>query len=200
MKRMVAIVAAAVVVLLGLGTAGMVWVHADDDPGWGRHSLSTSGWMGGAGGMPHHSAVVTSEADYLIEMVAHHREAVAAAEELSRSERPEMRAFGRDVVATQSAQITSMEGWLAAWYPDERADSAYEPMMRDLTALSGDALDRVFLEDMIGHHMAAVMMSQQLLVRGLDEHEAVGDLATKIRNDQMDEIRWMRAEWSTMGP
>ena len=41
---------------------------------------------------------------------------------------------------------------------------------------------------MVGHHMAAVMMSQQLLMRGLDEHRAVADLARTIRDDQMDEI------------
>ena len=41
-------------------------------------------------------------------------------------------------------------------------------MMRDLSGLSGDRLDRTFLEDMIGHHMAAVTMSQRLLgCRGL---------------------------------
>ena len=91
-----------------------------------------------------------------------------------------------------------MEGWLDEWHPDARAESAYEPMMRDLTDLGGDALDRVFLEDMIGHHMAAVMMSQQLLVRGLAEHPEVADLARTIRDDQMAEIAWMRATWSRM--
>lgn len=198
MNRMVAVVAATVVLLLGLGTAAMAWVHTDDDPGWGRHAMSSHRSMGGAGGMSHHGATVTSEAGYMLEMVAHHREAIRAAGELSRSGRPAMRAFGRDVVKTQSAQVRLMEGWLAEWYPDEPAATAYEPMMRELTGLSGDSLDRVFLEDMIGHHMAAVMMSQQLLVRGLDVHTEVTDLAGQIRDEQMDEIVWMRirlAEW-----
>lgn len=207
MRRMVAMVVATVVVLLGLGAAGMVWVHSDDDPGRDRHPMSMSGWSGapmgpagGAGGSSHHHATVTDEAGYLLEMVAHHREAVLAATELRRSERPEMRAFGRDIVETQSAQIRLMEGWLARWHADASAESAYEPMMRDLSGLSGDALDRVFLEDMIGHHMAAVMMSQQLLMRGLHEHTEVADLARTIREEQMDEIMWMRSTWSTMDP
>ena len=199
MKRMIAILAATAVVLLGLGAAGMAWVHSDDDPGWGRHSMASSGWMGGSMGGSMRGSRPTDEAGYLAEMVAHHREAVLAATELQRSERPAMRAFGRDVVATQSAQVELMEGWLEEWHADE-PDAAYEPMMRDLTGLSGDALDRTFLEDMIGHHMAAVMMSQQLLVRGLDEHAEVADLAGQIRDEQMDEIVWMRATWSRMGP
>ena len=194
MRRTIAILAGIVVLLLGLGTAGMAWVHSDDDPGWGRHTMSSTGGM--AGSMQGSRA--RDEAGYLAEMVVHHREAVRAATELRRSDRPAMRAFGRDVVETQTAQIALMEGWLARWYPDE-PEPTYEPMMRELSALTGDALDRAFLEDMIGHHMAAVMASQQLLVRGLDEHAEVADLAGRIRDEQMDEIAWMRDAWSTMG-
>lgn len=36
-------------------------------------------------------------------MVAHHQGAVDAAEQLQRSDRPQMRAFGADIVRTQSA-------------------------------------------------------------------------------------------------
>jgi len=71
-------------------------------------------------------------------------------------------------------------------------------MMRDLDDLTGDDLDRVFLEDMIGHHMAAVMMSQQLVVRDLAVHEDVEDLARSISSSQHAEILTMRAwlwEW-----
>ncbi len=206
MRRTITIALATVLVLLGVGAAGMVLMHDEDGSGWGWSAMTTSGHMGGDSGSTsgfgpwmHGSARTADEAGYLSEMVAHHREAILAAGELSRSDRPEMRAFGRDVVATQSEQVRLMGGWLAAWYPDEPAAS-YEPMMRDLSGLSGDELDRAFLEDMIGHHMAAVMMSQQLLVRGLDEHAEVGDLARTIRDDQMDEIAWMRSTWSRMAP
>ena len=124
-------------------------------------------WMHGRGdGQMMGGAVAHDEFSYLTHMVAHHEEAVDAARQLARSERPQMRAFGRNIVATQSAQIDQMEAWLATWYPDRSTDVDYQPMMRDLTGLSGDRLDRVFLQDMVGHHMAAVMMSQQLLAHG----------------------------------
>jgi uncharacterized protein (DUF305 family) len=149
-------------------------------PGWG--------WM--------HGGTLRNEADYLTTMVAHHQEAVTAATQLQRSDRPQMRAFGAAIVKTQSAQIEQMNRWLRQWYPQRSPDRGYEPMMRDLTHLSGNQLDRTFLQDMIGHHMAAVMMSQQLLVRGLAEHPEVNRLALTIRNDQHAEIfqmmRWLR--------
>jgi uncharacterized protein (DUF305 family) len=132
--------------------------------------------------------VAHDEFSYLTHMVAHHQEAVAAAQQLARSERPQMRAFGRDIVATQSAQIDQMRAWLATWYPGRSTDVEYRPMMRDLTGLTGDRLDRVFLQDMVGHHMSAVMMSQQLLAR-------------TIRDDQHAEIfkmrRWLRTWYGT---
>ena len=194
MRRMIATVAAAVVLLLAAGVTGMAVAH-DDGPGWGHHPMSTTGSVGGS--MMGHGRT-DDEAGYLGEMVAHHREAIVAAGELGRSDRPEMRALGRRIVADQSAQVERMESWLAKWYDDE-PEATYEPMMRDLEGLSGDALDRAFLADMVPHHMAAVMMSQQLLVRGLAEHDQVADLARTIRDDQVDEIRWMRAEWPTIG-
>lgn len=149
-------------------------------PGWG--------WMYGG--------TLRNEADYLTTMVAHHQEAVTAATELQRSDRPQMRAFGAAVVKTQAAQIEQMDRWLREWHPHRSPDRGYEPMMRDLTHLSGNQLDRTFLQDMIGHHMAAVMMSQQLLVRGLAKHPEVNRLALTIRNGQHAEIfqmmSWLR--------
>lgn len=139
----------------------------------------------------------TSEEDFLAEMVAHHQEAVTAAGELSRSDRPEMRAFGESIVENQSAQIEQMRSWLADWYPDSDETVDYRPMMRDLSGLSGDRLDRAFLQDMIGHHMAAVMMAQHLLRRGAD-HDQVATLARSIRDAQHSEIvqmhRWL-TQW-----
>ena len=194
MRRTIVLVAAAVVLLLGAGITGMALAHDGDGSTWGRHPMPATGSVGGS--MMGHGRT-DDEAGYLSEMVAHHREAILAAGELSRSDRPEMRALGRRIVADQSAQVELMEGWLAEWYADE-PEAAYEPMMRNLAGLRGDALDRAFLEDMIGHHMAAVMQSQQLLVHGLTEHEEVADLARSIRDAQVGEIRWMRAEWSTV--
>lgn len=211
MKRLPVVVAILLVALMATAAAavGVALVNRDDDsrtrmgrgmmyPG----STSTPGWWDGSwdsmmGGPMMGSYGTASEPTYLAEMVAHHREAVAAAGELARSDRPQMRAFGESIVATQSAQIEQMREWLADWYPDSLAPADYRPMMRDLSGLSGDRLDRAFLEDMIGHHMMAVMMSQRLLWQGTD-HREVARLARSIRDDQHAEIvqmqRWL-AQW-----
>lgn len=204
-RSLVVLLAAAAALVVVVTTAVAVTLVVDGRPGpMARHMYGDRGdGVPGArawGGM--HGAFVRDEEDYLTEMVAHHEEAVAAARELRRSERPQMRAFGADIVRTQSAEIATMKRWLEQWYDGPGDGARYRPMMRDLTRLSGDALDRVFLEDMVWHHMTAVMMSQQLLVRGLAAHPAVADLARGIRDGQMAEIfqmrRWL-ADWFGQG-
>jgi len=54
---------------------------------------------------------------------------------------------------------------------------------------------------MIGHHMMAVMMSQQRLVRGLADHLEISALAQTIREEQHAEIlRWSRDWFGTDWP
>lgn len=143
----------------------------------------------GMNGMP-----VTNEFDFLTNMIPHHEEAVAAGRVLQAgTPRQEMRDFAAAVIRTQSNEIAQMRAWLAEWYPGRDIRVAYRPMMRDLSGLSGDALDRAFLDDMIPHHMMAVMMSQQVLIRGLARHQAVVPFAAEIRDTQTAEIRTM---WS----
>ena len=214
MKRLPVLIVTLLVVLVATATTaiGVVLANRDDDtrtrmgpgmmyagssstPGWWDDSWSSM--MGPMMG----SSWGASESEYLAEMVAHHREAVAAARELARSDRPEMRAFGASIVKAQSAQITQMTSWLNQWYPDATTSVGYRPMMRDLSRLSGDRLDEAFLQDMIGHHMAAVMMSQDLLWRGTD-HDAVARLAQSIRDDQHAEIIQMQGwlvQWFDTG-
>lgn len=102
-----------------------------------------------------------------------------------------MRDFAEQIIATQTREIEQMEAWLAQWYPEHDRDFEYQPMMRDYSELSGNELDLAFLQDMIPHHMAAVMMSQQLLSQVKIEHRELEELAANIRTTQTQEIRQM---------
>lgn len=193
MRQRAAAAIAVAALVLGSATTAVVMAGAqDDDPrGFGQHMGSMYA-MSNMAPMSHMS--VASEYDYLTEMVAHHEEAIDAAGELARSDRAEMREFGQRIIESQSAQVDQMRAWLDTWYADRSGEVDYDPMMRDLTQLSGDELDEAFLVDMVGHHMGAVMMSQQLLTRGLADHAPVRELADDIRDEQSDEIQMMR-QW-----
>lgn len=138
---------------------------------------------------------VTSEFDYLVDMIPHHEEAIENAQLLvNYSDRQDMRDFGATIIETQSAEVEQMEAWLEEWYPGQDTSSDYMPMMGDLSELRGDELDQEFLETMIPHHMMAVMMSQQLVMGDIAEHEVLVPFAEKIRDVQHEEIFMMR-EW-----
>ena len=181
-------VAVALIAVLAVAVGGVfVAVEARDGPD--RPPVAAS--SGSHGHMD--TQLAESEADFLTGMVAHHEEAVVAAAELARSDRAEMRELGELIVESQTRQIRTMQRWLARWYPDA-GPAPYHPMMRDLSDLSGDALDRTFLEDMVGHHMVAVMSSQHLVMAGGDGHREVAALARDIVEDQRAEIHLM-SDW-----
>ncbi len=207
-----AAVSAVAVALVAVGT--LVIVSGDDDAPYrddstmmaagGRSPASSDhaadafqGWSSGMSSM-HDTSAATSEYAYLAAMVAHHREAIAAALQLSRSGRSQMRDFGARAVDTQSEQVKQMTAWIREWYPGRPTfDAGYMPEMRDLSRLSGDQLDRAFLNDMIPHHMVAVMMSQRFLAGPAAKHRQAARLASRISSAQHAEIvqmlGWSRA-------
>ena len=175
------LIAASLGASAGCGESHMRGPLAPDSMPWGP------GYGGNAG-----NAIVVSEFDYLARMIPHHEEAIATARLLrAGTARQEMRDFADTIIRTQSAEVVQMRTWLAQWYPGRDASVTYQPMMRDLTGLTGGALDRAFLEDMIPHHMMAVMMSQQLLARAPIAHPDVVPFAAGIRDTQRAEIQMM---------
>lgn len=196
----IAVAAALAGVVLG-GVAVAVAQHPRSGSSADGKSLDGSGkGMGAMAGMALMADMsVTDEFGYLTMMIPHHEEAIASARVLQAgTDRPEMRAFAESIIDTQTREVNQMRAWLAAWYPDRDTTVDYTPMMRDLTGLRGDALDQAFLQDMIPHHMAAVMMSQQLLTRDLAVHPELEPFARNIRDTQRAEIMQMHgwlADW-----
>lgn len=150
--------------------------------------------MGMMGGMDHSMMMVKSEREFLEGMIPHHQEAVDTAKEVIArgGSTPEIKQLAEDIVVAQEKEIAMMKGWYQSWYGEVYvADPKdYEPMMRDLGVLSGAALDKVFLEDMIMHHMGAIMMAQS--VQSYIEHKEMTDLTKAIVETQTQEIQLMR--------
>jgi uncharacterized protein (DUF305 family) len=139
------------------------------------------------------SMMVTSERAFLEGMIPHHQEAVVTAREVIArgATAPEVTTLVQNIVTAQEAEIAAMKSWYETWYGEPYVDTErYEPMMRDLTNLSGTALDRAFLEDMIMHHMGAIMMARS--VQPYIEHTEIANLTAAIVATQSEEIAMMR--------
>lgn len=157
----------------------------------GMHHMSNGSLMGNmeAG----HMMLVTSEEDFISKMIPHHQEAVDTAKEVLErgATTKEIRELAENIITAQEAEIVAMKSWYLEWYGKQyENDGGYVPMMRDLKNLSGTNIDRIFLEDMIMHHMGAIMMA-----RGVEpyvKHQQLSELTKAIVSSQSAEITQMR--------
>lgn len=156
----------------------------------GKDDDTTMG-MGGMHNMQGMGAI-TTERKFLEEMIPHHQEAVDTAKQVvERGSDTETKALAQNIINAQEKEIADMKSWYKAWYGVEYAGKdTYTTMMRDLTKLSGTELDKAFLEDMIMHHMGALMMAQS--VSSYAEHKEITNLLKAIDRTQSSEIATMR--------
>lgn len=179
-------------------------MESDDIP-MGMHRMPDGTLMGNyvdeddgdeymMGGMNHMmDMMVSSEREFIEGMIPHHQEAVDTAKEVIArgGSTPEIKQLVENIVVAQEKEIAEMKQWYQDWYGVPYADNGeYEPMMRELENLSGADLDRVFLQDMIGHHMGAIMMAQS--VQPYVEHDEIAMLTQAIVTTQSAEIAQMR--------
>jgi len=157
-------------------------------------SMMMGGTESGMGQMDHSMMMVSSERDFLTGMIPHHQEAVDTAKEVIArgGSTVEIKTLAESIVIAQEKEIAQMKQWYQDWYGVvyEEKQEDYEPMMRELANLSGAELDKRFLEDMIGHHMGAIMMAKS--VQPYIEHSEITILTQAIVTSQSAEIAQMR--------
>jgi uncharacterized protein (DUF305 family) len=150
--------------------------------------------MNTMGGMSHAMMMVKSEREFLEGMIPHHQEAVDTAKEVIArgGSTSEINKLAEDIVIAQEKEIAMMKEWYQSWYGTAYVANpeVYTPMMRDLSTLNGASLDKVFLEDMLMHHMGAVMMAQS--VQPYIEHTEMTDLTKAIAETQTAEMQLMK--------
>ena len=144
-------------------------------------------------------------------MVPHHEQAVAMARlGVDRAASPDLKMLARQIDAEQRPEISQLEDLLSGWgRPVARASSEMAAMpgmsgtdehgtgrgmmtdqqMRDLTAASGPAFDRLFLKMMIKHHGGAVEMAETELSDGQNGDAQL--LAQNISDSQQAETTLM---------
>ena len=199
------ILIAIITFLLG-GMGG--YVAGQNNTTYGPFSSHMDNWNGEASrmygnarpyDMPHMNGMnmmamtVESEREFIMHMIPHHQEAIDTAQEVLErgGTTPEVRALMESIIEAQTTEVAMMQEWYENWYGEPYTDDGnYTPMMRELAELSGTALDRAFLEDMIMHHMGAIMMARS--VQPYIEHEEIAELTKNIVSTQSSEIVLMR--------
>ncbi|PIG90577.1 DUF305 domain-containing protein [Gloeocapsopsis sp. IPPAS B-1203] len=167
-------------------------------------------------GMDHAMAMNLGPADenydlrFIDAMIPHHQGAVEMAQEaLEKSQRAEIRELATEIIAAQQREITQLQQWRQAWYPQASdAPVAYDPQTGETVPMSqqqmhsmmmhGDLgaadaeFDRRLIDAMIPHHESAVIMAQDALEKS--QRPEIRNLAQEIINSQETEIEQMQ-EW-----
>jgi uncharacterized protein (DUF305 family) len=142
------------------------------------------------------------DAMFIDSMIPHHQMAIDMSQmALDQAEHEEMRQMAQQIIDAQQAEIDQMQMWRVEWYPD-LAPTAGMPMMegmpsqQDMMLNTDESIpfDLRFIDAMIPHHQAAVMMAQQIL--GQAEHDEIEAMAQAIIDKQQEEIAQLQ-EWRT---
>ncbi len=139
-----------------------------------------------------HNMMITSEEQFIFEMVPHHQEAVDTSQIVAaKTENEQLRTLAQAIVQAQTSEISMMNQWKQDWFAESDYVPHYIPMMPQLESLSGDKLDKAFLTGMIGHHEMAVMMAQHVLQ--LQPRSEIESFAKEIIQAQTKEISEMKS-------
>lgn len=139
-----------------------------------------------------HAAMITSDEDFLKEMIPHHQEAVETSQYLNtRTDKKELKDFSRAVIDVQTKEINQMKGWYKDWFNKEYSmNSQYKSMMGDLSKLTDKELEKEYIVGMIAHHKGAVEMAKKILT--ITEKEETKKMANEIITVQNQEITMLQ--------
>jgi len=152
----------------------------------------------------------TIDRHFIEQMIPHHEGAIAMANlALQKAKRPEIKTLATTIIAAQTTEIQSMNGWYKDWFgnavPKVSTGMMGGGMMsqsgmhmggqEDMTALeNAPDFDKAFIEEMIPHHQLAIMMANML--QSGTNRPPMQQLAKNIIESQSKEIQQMQA-WYT---
>lgn len=145
---------------------------------------------------------------YLTDMIAHHQGALNMASQARElATKQEIRTLSDAILSSQSSEVQQMMDWQQEWsYSTTDSSNPHAGHMMEssgsmsgdmanmeamLNGLTGEALDKEFLAQMILHHQQAVDMSKYADTNA--KHQEVKDLAKSVIRAQEKEIADMKS-------
>jgi uncharacterized protein (DUF305 family) len=133
--------------------------------GWMQGMMQpNNGSMMGDSMMQHTN--ISSEEEFIKHMIPHHQEAVDTASRLTAmTQNPELKELTANISAAQENEITMMNGWIQRRYATGTVQSCKYNLWWEIhqhwSAIT--TIEKMRLEDMIQHHMGAIMMAKLVL-------------------------------------
>lgn len=147
-------------------------------------------------------------------MILHHRGAIAMSEAaITNSSRPEVKELAQNIIKAQEDEISQMQTWRQAWYPQASADPImYDAQMGHTMDMSAemqssmrmdgdlgkadDEFDLRFINGMIPHHDGALVMAEQGLKNSdRPEIQQVSNDILKTQQVEIDLMNQWKKDW-----
>ncbi len=143
-------------------------------------------------------------------MIPHHEGALIMAQDLAtKTQRPELKLLAQGIISAQEKEIAQMRQWRKTWYPQaSETPMAWQASMNHMMTMSPEQIaamrmdvdlgpaneeyDLRFLQAMIPHHEAAVVMAKDLAQK--TQRAELKTLAQTIMTSQQAEIDQMK-QW-----
>lgn len=139
------------------------------------------------------------DALFIDSMIVHHQGAITMAQEaLEKAHHTELKTFAQNVIIVQNGEITQIQKWRQDWYPKLAISVGTGMDMGDMIVTQDDrfSYDVRWINSMISHHQAAVIMAKEVLTKA--EHPDIKNIAQAIMDAQTAEISQLetwRDQW-----
>lgn len=136
----------------------------------------------------------TFDLRYINAMISHHRGAMLLAQQLAENTaRPEMKTLAQNILNDEPKAIAELYAWKRDWYGDTK--SVRDPIVAKLGS-SGEKFDLRFLNAIIAHHEAGIVMTQETRRKSsraeiLDNADAVESFLT----NGLKTLQGIRSSW-----
>lgn len=134
------------------------------------------------------------EIEFMTGMVNHHQMAVHMARMcVENAEHPELSAMCEQIIAAQTAEISTLTGWLQTWYEasvETKMSGKDRHEMEKLGMLSGPEFEIELMKAMIRHHFTAIVIGSECLLNA--DHPQLIAMCQDIITAQAAEIRQLR--------
>lgn len=130
---------------------------------------------------------------FITMMSEHHAGAIAMASYVNTSNKPEIKQLAENIISTQTKELADMKSWAMKYGYDYTAPSqeSIDANTISFAGKTGDALDKQFLTDMLGHHQGALDMAQYSAKNA--KHQEIKTLSANIIKTQTGEITLMKS-------
>jgi uncharacterized protein (DUF305 family) len=105
---------------------------------------------------------VIDDKTFIEYVIPHHQDAVdSSTKVLVTTQDPELKAFLENVIKTQGNEIATLKGYYKTWFGSDYISSGNNSMMK-LDGLTGVAIDKSYVQGMLGHHSGIIDVAKMV--------------------------------------